>query len=70
MGQGALKEECPHTPKEAVSKALFNDYQSPRITFPQRVMPPREIDVLISQGCGIHADFDWKMDPRVKPEDD
>ena len=30
-------------------------------------MPPREIDVQISQGCSIHADFDWKMDPRVSP---
>ena len=33
-------------------------------------MPPREIDVRISQGCGIHTDLGGKMDPRVKPEDD
>ena len=33
-------------------------------------MPPREIDVRISQGGGIHTGFGGKMDPRVKPEDD
>ncbi len=33
-------------------------------------MPPREIDVRISQGCGIHADYVRKTDPRKKPEDD
>ena len=56
--------------KEAVSKAKIYDYKPPRIRCQLRVMPPREIDVRISQGCGIHTDFGGKMDPRVKPEDD
>ena len=33
-------------------------------------MPSREIDVRISQECGIHTNLHWKMAPRVKPEDD
>ena len=33
-------------------------------------MPLREIGVRISRGCCIHSDIHWKMDPRVKPEDD
>ena len=52
---------------EAVSEALLHDYRLPCISFPQRVMPSREIDVWISQECGIHTDFHWKMDPRVSP---
>ena len=35
---------------EAISKVLRHDYRSPCISFWQRVMPSREIDVWISQG--------------------
>ena len=52
---------------EAISKALRHDYQSPYISFRQRVMPSREIDIRISQEYGIHTDFHWKIDPRVSP---
>ena len=55
---------------KVVSKGQPHDYQSPFISHQKKVMPPREIDVRISQGCGVHIDVGWKMDPRVKPEDD
>ena len=42
----------------------------PVVTVKAKEPSAREIDVRISQECGIHIDFLEKMDSRVKPEDD